>query len=169
MGVIKAELGALKEQGKLAGFAAKIHDSMLTPKRGPSMLHTDESLPACIPEKPLLQNNVPKTVHQTYQALQVPSAGSPGLYASWGGRKQQHRSCNFVYANGLSAYPPSRSAHGDFCSDPLSNCPPQDRKESLHGTNFHATNAETLDIHVARTRPMFCRGDELVIFHLRTL
>ena len=160
--MIKAELGALKEQGKLAGFAEKIHDSMQTPKRGPSKLHTDESLAAFIPEKPLLQNNVPKGVHQTYQALQVPSAGSPGLYASWGGRKQQHRSCNFVYANGLSAYPPSRSAHGDVCSDPLSNCPPQGRTEGSHGTNLHATNDETLCIRTARTRPMFCQGDELV-------
>jgi hypothetical protein len=152
LAVIKAELGLLKQEGKLAGSAAKIHESMLTPKHGPSKLPMDEALPACIPEKPLLQNDVAKGLPHTYQARDVAGVGSTGLHASWSGRKQNHRSCNFVYANGLSAYPPSRSTHGEVCSDPLSNCPPQGR------TN----GSQQISLHALKARQMFCQGDDVV-------
>lgn len=148
--MIKAELGSLKEEGKLADSAAKIHESMLTPKHGPSSL--DEALPACIPEKPLLQNDVPKGLHHTYQARQVAGVGSTGVHASWSGKKQNHRSCNFVYAHGLSAYPPSRSTQVEVCSDPLSICPPQARTDG----------SQQLSLHALKARQMLCQGADVV-------
>ena len=100
LAVIKTELGSLKQLGRLEEPAAQIHDSMLTPKQ-----NHRATMPACIPEMPLLQNGV-ASVH-------TPSDAS--LHSSVSGRKHDKnnrnnnmnkpRSCNFVYMNCLAAYP----------------------------------------------------------------
>lgn len=138
LAIIKAELGSLKQQGRLEEPAAKIHDAMLTPKHGTchgptfQMPYSGETAASCIPEKPLLQIDVGGREGKggCLQAQRVHELRAPRCTGATAipvaGRKELARSCNFVYMNCLAAYPATTAASGTLvCSDPLAYCAPQ--------------------------------------------
>ena len=172
LAVIKAELTRLKEQGRLEESAAKIHESMLTPTHAASTIQNSVQLSACIPEKPLLQNldgeAFPSDRNGAWPSPShlAPKTFIPGAaHASSSGRvhNQLARSCNFMYMNGLSAYPPSNTAqHENDCCDPLANFNKSLSEDSKAPPTHLQLDHETISLHTLIANQVLCHGDMLV-------